>query len=262
MTRSAQKLCVCQFIGFFLLFILLEPASGQVSILDSSFKIGPGTDGPVNALLVQQDQRILIGGEFGTISGISNSYLARLNADGSLDDSFNPPGQTDGNVFCMAKQQDQKILIGGDFNQILGTERHGLVRLLQDGSIDPAFNANAFFPSDTIVFALALQSDGKILAAYYPGRDYSSGRIGRFDTNGLPDPTWISTNVFGGYLLSLIPLPDGSILVGGSPGGVQPDLGINLFRLQANGQFDQSFNPGLDTSNVFCLLRKPSVVLQ
>src|SRR5262249_32730894 len=80
--------------GLWLLLLSATQASSQISVLDSSFKIGSGTDRPVDALVVQSDQRILVGGEFTIISGLSNSYLARLNPDGSLDASFNPAGQT------------------------------------------------------------------------------------------------------------------------------------------------------------------------
>src|SRR5207249_6412172 len=128
----------------------------QVSVLDSSFKIGSGADGPVDAVVVLQDQRILLGGEFTAVSGASNAYLARLSADGTLDPAFNPRGQTDGEVFCMAQQPDGKVLVGGQFNHLLGMERHGLARLLEDGTLDPSLNPNAAFPIGTTVFSLGL----------------------------------------------------------------------------------------------------------
>jgi len=109
----AISLCViCGRIArLWLLLLSSTQASGQISVLDSSFKIGSGTDGPVDALVVQSDQHILVGGEFTTISGLSNSYLARLKSDGSVDASFDPAGQTDGKVFCMAQQTDGKVLL-------------------------------------------------------------------------------------------------------------------------------------------------------
>src|ERR1035441_9361475 len=82
-------------LGGVLLLLAAAQVFGQVSLLDPSFRIGSGRDGPVDALVVQADQRILVGGEFTAITGCSNSFLARLNADGSVDCSFDPAGLTD-----------------------------------------------------------------------------------------------------------------------------------------------------------------------
>src|ERR1017187_4144188 len=68
-----------------LLFVACAPAFGQVSVLDPSFKVGPGANRAVNGMVVQADGRILVGGEFTSIGGCSNSFLARLNPDGSAD---------------------------------------------------------------------------------------------------------------------------------------------------------------------------------
>src|SRR5215207_4600941 len=46
------------------------------------------TGGGVSCITVQPDQRILIGGGFTNVNGIGRRGLARLNADGSLDESF------------------------------------------------------------------------------------------------------------------------------------------------------------------------------
>ena len=51
-----------------------------------------GIDGPVWAIAVQTDHKIVIGGDFVSINGVARNHIARLNADGSLDTSFNNPG--------------------------------------------------------------------------------------------------------------------------------------------------------------------------
>ena len=68
----------------------------------------------MNTLVLQTDQHILVGGEFTSIGSCSNSFLARLNTDGSVDASFNPAGQTDGDVIRLLQQEDRKVLVGGD----------------------------------------------------------------------------------------------------------------------------------------------------
>src|SRR5881397_1342600 len=58
--------------------------------VDLSFDPGSGVNGQVNALVVQPDGKVIIGGEFTTIKGIARHKIARLNADGSAESSFDP----------------------------------------------------------------------------------------------------------------------------------------------------------------------------
>ena len=225
---------------------------GQVSVLDSSFKIGPGANDVVDALVVQADQRILVGGEFTSMGGCSNSYLARLNADGSVDTSFNRAGQTDGAVQCLLQQPDGKVLVGGGFGRLLGHAQPALARLLEDGSLDAAFDASATFNTNTWVYSMALQDDGRLLVGYTEGGDLMS-HIARVNTNGSPDLTFVCTNLIYGYVCAFLPQPDGSVLFGGSI-YARP----TLFRLKPDGGLDDTFDVGLESSSVFSLIRQPS----
>jgi uncharacterized delta-60 repeat protein len=107
---------------------------------------------------MQADGKILVGGKFTTLGGLSRACIGRLYADGTLDPSFNPGA--DGEVKCLAVQQDGKILVGGSFANLGGQNRSYIGRLNADGSIDGTFNVAADHP----VLAIQLQEDGKILA--------------------------------------------------------------------------------------------------
>jgi uncharacterized delta-60 repeat protein len=240
-----------------LLFVACAPAFGQVSVLDPSFKVGPGANRAVNGMVVQADGRILVGGEFTSIGGCSNSFLARLNPDGSADKSFNPAGQTDGAVLCLLEQPDRKVLVGGSFSRLLGHDQLALARLLEDGSLDPTFDAGATFTTNTTFFALALQDDGQVLVGYTGVGDLIS-RVVRVDTNGTLDPTFVCTNQIYGYIITLFPQPDGSVLFGGSIYAVDSVSRQTLFRLMPDGELDRTFDIGLESSSVFSLVRQPS----
>ena len=93
--------------------------------LDTSFD--PGANGAVDAVAVQADGKILVGGGFTMLGGggtgtTPRNRIGRLNADGSLDTSFNP-GAND-SVHAVAVQADGKILVGGGFTTLGGGERH------------------------------------------------------------------------------------------------------------------------------------------
>ena len=243
--------------GCLLLFVAWAQAFSQVSVLDSSFNVGTGANDAVNALVLQADQRILVGGEFTTIGGCSNSFLARLNADGSVDTAFDPAGQIDGFVQCLLQQPDRKVIVGGAFGRLLGQTRSALARLLADGSVDATFDASAVLNTNTQVFALALQDDGRLLVGYR-GVDDGVSQIVRINTNGTPDPSFVCTNRFDGYVLTFLPQPDGSVLFGGAIYSVDGLARHTLFRLKAGGQLDDTFDPGLERSSVFNLVRQPN----
>ena len=83
----------------------------------------PGTNGPVLAVAVQADGKILVGGNFthaggGTGLTTARSHIARFNADGTVDTGFNPGVNV--NVYALAVQPDGKILVGGNFSTLGG----------------------------------------------------------------------------------------------------------------------------------------------
>ena len=102
---------------------------------------------------------MLGGGGTGTTG---RNYIGRLNADGSLDTTFNPGAN--GAVLALAIQPDGKILVAGEFTMLGGggsgtTSRNRLARLNPDGLLDESFNPGA----NDSVFGMALQPNGQIL---------------------------------------------------------------------------------------------------
>ena len=83
--------------------------------LDLSFDPGPGTDGPINAVYVQPDGRIVLAGYFVHIDGTRSLALARLNADGSFDIGFAPQAAPAMSCSSLLPAPDGKLLVGGTF---------------------------------------------------------------------------------------------------------------------------------------------------
>src|SRR5262249_51795292 len=135
--------------------VRLSPAG----TVDASFGFATGLDSTVNALIVQPDGKVLLGGQFGSYNNgggkkLTRSRVLRLNSDGKLDLSFDPNVSFNGSVNALVLQTDGQILVGGSFSSINGGSRSGLVRLSSNGTMDVSFNnGNA----GTSVNALALQ---------------------------------------------------------------------------------------------------------
>src|SRR5512133_974620 len=189
-----------------LLMLALNGAIAQPSVYDPSFQVGTGTDGAVYAMAVQDDQRVLIGGLFTTISGQSNSFLARLSADGVVDTAFNPAGATDNHVTCLTRQPDGKILVGGAFTQLLGHPCRGVGRLMVDGSFDETFSAGTLLGDTGIPYAVAVQLDGRILIGYRlnPADYTDASDIIRVDTNGSLDNSFSFAATTRGHVLAFL----------------------------------------------------------
>ncbi|PYT01803.1 MAG: hypothetical protein DMF63_02890 [Acidobacteria bacterium] len=194
------------------------------------------------------DGKILVGGDFTEVQGYAASGLARLNADGSVDTSFNAPDFFSslgiGNaVYAIAIQPDGKILVGG---QILGAAPDatpGIRRLNADGSIDQSFFITPLTFASTfggpIVYDIELQSDGKIVIGGVFGGLASGENIGRFNSDGTRDVTF-SGMASGVTVKDIAISPDGKIFLGGFIGGLPS---VALYKLNSNGSQDPSFSP-------------------
>ncbi len=213
-------------------------------IPNADFEPVIGNPGVVNVVVVQPDNKILVGGNFyGANDGIRHR-ITRLNPDGTTDGSFFPglgDNDFDGEVKAIALQPDGKILVGGTFNNMGGTNR-GLVRLNADGSLDPTFTCDTFG-----VYSIAVQPNGKIVIGgqFVNVNGVTQSRVARLNSDGSLDPMFTATGVFGCNcgVEKVVLQPDGKILVGGYFDRINGVTGINNFaRLNSlDGSIDMAF---------------------
>ncbi len=209
--------------------------------VDSSFNTGSGANHYVYASAVQADGKIVIGGHFTLINNVWRSNIARLNANGSLDTSFNPGSGMNYAVWALAVQADGKIVVGGDFTTVNGAGRLNIARLNADGSLDSGFNPGS--GANNYIYSLALQPDGKILIGGIFGTVNGVARngIARLNTNGSLDTSF---NPVANTTRSIVLQADGKIVIGGQFNTVNGTPRNGIARLNADGSLDTSFNPG------------------
>ena len=222
--------------------------------LDSSFNAITDGNGAVLSLAVQPDGKVLIGGTFTTVNTISRNRIARLNADGSLDPTFDPGFGPSNNVLSLALQPDGKVLIGGLFGTVNGNAtRGGFARLNADGSLDTTFASSIFAGDAGSVYAITVQPDGKIIRG--------GQHLARVDATGSLDQTFDPGAGPSGWVFSVVLQSDGRVLIGGLFGTVNGTVRTGLARLNADGSLDGGFDPavsgGVDGTEVESLALQP-----
>ncbi|MGW8185212.1 MAG: Ig-like domain-containing protein [Candidatus Moraniibacteriota bacterium] len=199
--------------------------------VDIDFNRGRGPNGTVHSVAVQSDGKMVVGGYFSTYDDFGRLYIARANADGSVDETFDPGTGANEPVYVVSVQTDGKIIIGGDFTIYNGTAVNRIARLNADGTLDTTFAVGAGF--DDEVYAVAIQSDGKIIIGgkfnTYNGEAADS--IVRLNADGTLDTSFEDSGT-GGIVKSISIYPDGKIIVGGD---------FSIVRLNTDGTLDTSF---------------------
>jgi uncharacterized delta-60 repeat protein len=166
------------------------------------FNPGTGANGPVYALALQPNGRVIIGGAFTDVDLLSRNSIARLMPDGSLDQSFDPGTGANEAIYAMKLQSDGRILIGGLFTEYSGTHRLGLARLHPQGYLDTGFLDTAYnqfaglyklrsVDQDNFVNAIALQADDMVLiGGSFRRVGGNISEIGRINFTLYPENDW------------------------------------------------------------------------
>lgn len=182
--------------------------------LDTGFNPGTGANFLVATVALQQNGQFLIGGFFNNYNGSVVIGMARINDDGTLDNSYNLGGSGLNNAVNVIKlQPDGKAVVGGVFTTYNGTGRARIMRLNVDGSLDTGFNPGT--GANNEVLAMAIQSDGAVVLGglFTTFNGTTRQRLCRVAANGSLDGAWTSSA--GAAVNTLLWIPEGRIIAGG-----------------------------------------------
>src|SRR5881392_1472336 len=211
--------------------------------LDTSFDPGTGADGEITAAVLQSDGRIIVAGRFTSFNGFTHNGICRLNADGSVDQTFGLGNGINNAALALALQSDGRIIVGGQFSQIDLTQRFNLARLNTDGSVDMSFDPGNGPNGD--VNAIVIQPDGRILigGTFIGYNGFARGGIARVLGNGALDPSFDSGVGTGGDVFALALQHNGQIVLGGRFGQYSGTNRTFIARVFGDGSLDFGFNP-------------------
>lgn len=223
--------------------------------LDTSFNIGTGPTSSlastsIRDLVIDLNGKILVAGYFTSFNGNSRNCIARLNDDGSIDNSFSGvtliinPNINNTSVIRRIESikltQDGKVLIGGDF-RVTGQASftiYDFVRLNTDGSFDSTFIfQDNIFETESIVTGVDLQSDNKIIVSVI---NFPNPPVLRFNPDGSKDTSFLSSP-YQGSGFSVLVAPDDKIFLGGLFQLSFGALNRIFVKLNSDGSLDSNF---------------------
>jgi uncharacterized delta-60 repeat protein len=228
--------------------------------LDTLFNKPTGANNKVGVILPLSNGKILLGGMFTGLNGISCNSIGRLNSNGSTDTTFHAGASAYQEVKAMALQADGKILLGGAFTRFNGVLINRVVRIYPDGALDTTFNPGLGATGGD-VNAIAIQSDGKIVIAgsFTSYNGVARSRLTRLNINGSIDTSFNIGSGPSGSVNAMAIQADGKVVIGGSFQSYASTGRYRVARVNTNGSLDLTFNNGsLITNDVNAVLIESS----
>ncbi len=193
--------------------------------LDSNFtaNVGPGTDGTVDAIVVQPDTRIILGGAFTHANGVSRGNITRLLPSGAVDPSINFGYGADGFINTVALQPNAMLVVGGGFSTFDQQARSRLARIFGG-----AITGSGALTFTSPVFQADENSTNALITVRRTG-----GTAGAVAINFSTSNNTATNGINYSNLLSTLTFPNGevfqSVLVPViDDGQITPNLIVNL----------------------------------
>ncbi len=218
--------------------------------LDSDFQmnLGEGPNREVFSIAQNGDGDFIVGGAFNKFESTTTGALIKIGSDGTRDATFDPDvyvGYVGPGIEAIEFDSEGKILIGGNFSYVNGTNIYGLARLNVDGTIDGSFNSTNALDAKAYIKDIEIREDDKIIAGghYYLSSSSPGGILVRFNADGTFDDTFSNDYDLSELYIQAVELKsDNSIVIG----GYSQTNAANLVILDEDGILinDQSISVG------------------
>lgn len=189
--------------------------------LDTSFGVGGtaiqtgGVALGAAALAIQANGKIIIGGDFTAARGVSVNALARLNADGSLDNTFSASAPAGADVESIAIDGSGNLLVGGTFATMAGRGTVNIARLGPNGGGDATW---ALGGPDASVDAIGIDVNGRVVAggSFLNVSSAPATHLARFTTAGVRDASFTAAATINNPVMDLEVQPTANVVIGGA----------------------------------------------
>ncbi|HEU4505943.1 MAG TPA: delta-60 repeat domain-containing protein [Nitrospira sp.] len=213
--------------------------------VDPSLVTGTGFNNAVFIVLPAGDGSgdLYVGGAFTLYNGVPANNLVRLNANGTVDQTFVTGTGFNNTVFTLVPADDGSgdLYVGGAFTNYNGTVANDLVRLNSNGLIDLSFATGAGF--NNTVFHVVPVGDGSgnvyVGGAFTSYNNLQANEVVRLNQNGTMDLPFSTGTGFSNTVFRVVPVGDGSgdVYVGGQFTQYQTTPIGRFVRLNSTGVF-------------------------
>lgn len=216
--------------------------------MDETFSIAgfelPDTT-PFQPIIELDGEKIYVAGDHFSCNDVKGFGITALDPSGSIIEAFSP--QVGGNpvVNVAYKQEDDKIIIGGEFSQVDGFYINNVVRFNADGSVDEIFLENIGNGTNAAVRSIAAQSDLSILIGgdFTTVNGVATGLLARITHEGLVDTEFLANvqqDFTGEGVNKILVDPTDQILIGGAFRMVNNEARKGFAVLEADGSLNVS----------------------
>lgn len=171
---------------------------------------------------------------------------------GSRDDSYQPVAN--GVVYASSVDSNERVLLGGLFTSINGSTRNRFARVSTLGVNDSSVTGTA---ANALVQCVSVLPDGNLLVggSFTSFNGVTRNRLVKVSSTGVLDTSFANIAYNSGSTINtILPLPDGKILVAGSfsftSGGI---IRSGIIRLLSTGALDTTFSPGPVSTSTFAV---------
>jgi hypothetical protein len=210
------------------------------------------SSGEVYTMLAQPDGKIIIGGAFFLVNNVPRKNLARLNPNGSLDETWNPPSPNYQVVDMELHGTD--LYIAGEFTSVGGIQREKVAKLttLGSGALDPDWDPESRNNTPPARYTIAIHESSLYIGGSYGiiGGQTRSGLARLNLTDGAADPSW---NPAPDGLVESIISNGNDLFIGGSFTQISGQFRQGVAKFDAAGAIDMNWDPGIQTGGVSAL---------
>ncbi|SHJ02485.1 delta-60 repeat domain-containing protein/Por secretion system C-terminal sorting domain-containing protein [Hymenobacter daecheongensis DSM 21074] len=169
--------------------VRLLPTGGVDPTFSVASTVVPN-DNSLDGCLAQPNGKLVVQHHYtySTSPTLIQTYLVRLNTDGSVDGSFSiGSGPSPQDLYTVFMQSNGQLIIQGSFISFNGHSANGIVRLNPNGSVDTGFaltNPNVHM----------VQTDGRFIIGESGSRPFFYN-MGRLNADGSPDPSFVIRDI-------------------------------------------------------------------
>ena len=247
---NSIKLCRLFFIIYWI--FLTVPVKAAIEVADKpNTSVSNCCLANLNIGVVQKDGKIIVAGDFTTVDNSERFQLARLNADGSLDDTWSTERFNGGDKVPFTKlvvTDDNLLYVAGNFTHFNNQAALNLVRLKADGSLDNTWkailpHATSPYISEATIYTIALDNAKHLyISGSFKNLDTQmlSFYIVRLNSDGSLDERWL--HQVNGVVNNLLIDADDQVYIEGDFTTIDGELHNYSARFNRDGQLDSNWH--------------------